>query len=37
MLGLIASLEIVLARLGHACAPGSGVAAAQRAYRERVS
>lgn len=37
MLGLIGSLEIVLARLGHACQPGCGVAAAQGAYRERVS
>lgn len=36
MLGLIGSLEIVLARLGHDAQPGCGVAAAQRAYRERM-
>ncbi len=36
LLGLLASLEIILVRLGHRVAPGCGVAAAQRTYLERV-
>jgi aspartate aminotransferase-like enzyme len=35
-LGLIAALELVLARLGHRAEPGAGVAAAQREYRRLV-
>lgn len=37
MLGLLGSLELVLTRLGHPREPGCGVAAAQRAYLERVT
>jgi aspartate aminotransferase-like enzyme len=37
MLGLIATLEIVLRRLGHAAAPGAGVAAAQAEYLRRFA
>jgi aspartate aminotransferase-like enzyme len=32
ILGLLASLEIVLQRLGHPCEPGEGVGAAERAF-----
>lgn len=35
ILGLLASLEIALARLGHRVQPGAGVAAAQREYLKR--
>jgi aspartate aminotransferase-like enzyme len=36
ILGLLGSLEIVLARLGHRFAPGAGVAAAEAEYLKRV-
>jgi aspartate aminotransferase-like enzyme len=36
ILGLLATLEIVLTRLGHRLAPGAGLAAAQAAYLERA-
>jgi aspartate aminotransferase-like enzyme len=36
ILGLLGALEVVLARLGHRFAPGSGVAAAQEALPARI-
>jgi len=37
ILGLLATLEIVLHRLGHRLTPGSGLAAAERAYLDRTA